>query len=123
MKSFIVHDGEWVLRSGRCKDSDFEIQAGPGEYVIEGEADPRCHKIENGELVPYTPPPPDKAAEVRRERDALLKATDWTQLPDAPLSDAQKTAYGVYRQALRDLPNHVNFPNLEASDWPQVEEQ
>jgi hypothetical protein len=123
MKAFVVHDGEWVLRSGRCKASDFERQAGPGEYVIEGEANPSTHKIEDGALVPYTPPEPDKAPEVRLERDSLLKATDWTQLPDAPLTDAQKAAYGAYRQALRDLTDHVNFPNLDADDWPQVEEQ
>lgn len=64
-----------------------------------------------------------RAAMVRVERDQKLWASDWTQLPDAPLTDAQKAAYGTYRQALRDLTDHVNFPNLEADDWPQVEEQ
>lgn len=116
MKSFIVHNGEWVLRSGRCKDSDFEVQAGPGEYVIEGEADPRCHKIENGEVVPYTPSEADKEPEMRRERNALLRSSDWTQLPDVPLTT--KEAWATYRQALRDLPNHVNWPNLNDADWP-----
>jgi len=120
MRSFVIHDGEWVLRSGRCKDFDFEKQAGPGEYVIEGEASPSTHKVEDGALVPYTPPEPDKAPEVRRERDALLKASDWTQLPDAPVN---QEAWAAYRQALRDLTDHVNFPNLSADDWPQVEEQ
>lgn len=118
MKAFIVHDGEWIIRTGHCKDSDFEAQAGPGQYVIEGEADPSCYKIEGGEVVPYTPPPPDIEPEMRRERDARLKASDWTQLPDAPVN---KEAWAAYRQALRDLPNHVNWPNISADDWPQVE--
>ena len=33
-------------------------------------------------------------------RNAELAATDWTQLPDAT---ADKTAYAIYRQELRDL--------------------
>jgi hypothetical protein len=65
----------------------------------------------------------ERAVSNREYRNQLLSSTDWTQLPDAPLSDEQKAAYGAYRQALRDLPNHVNFPNLDADDWPQVEEQ
>ena len=42
-------------------------------------------------------------AEVRRERDALLGGSDWTQVPDSPLSDSQKTHWATYRQALRDV--------------------
>ena len=38
---------------------------------------------------------------VRAERDALLKATDWTQLPDVPPST--RALWTDYRQALRDI--------------------
>jgi hypothetical protein len=38
---------------------------------------------------------------LRLWRDAELKATDWTQVEDAP---TDKTAWATYRQALRDLP-------------------
>lgn len=41
-----------------------------------------------------------KWAAIRRERNAKLSASDWTQLADAP-ADALKWA--VYRQALRDI--------------------
>ena len=54
---------------------------------------------------------------VRQRRDALLTACDWTQLPDAPVSDAQRTAWRTYRQALRDLPEGVSDP-LGQLDWP-----
>lgn len=37
---------------------------------------------------------------VRTERNARLAASDWTQLPDAPV-DA--VAWATYRQALRDV--------------------
>lgn len=58
------------------------------------------------------------AAINRGKRDLLLKESDWTQLPDAPVD---REAWAAYRQALRDLTDHVNWPNLDADDWPQVE--
>jgi len=63
----------------------------------------------------------DWAAINRGKRDLLLKESDWTQLPDSPLNEAQRAAWAAYRQALRDLPNDVNWPNLDADDWPQLE--
>lgn len=56
------------------------------------------------------------AATNRFVRDDKLKVCDWTQLPDVPL--ATKEAWAIYRQALRDLPSHVNWPNLTDEDWP-----
>lgn len=38
---------------------------------------------------------------VRAERDRRLLASDWTQLPDVPLTT--KEAWAAYRQALRDI--------------------
>jgi hypothetical protein len=47
-------------------------------------------------------------------RNALLTYSDWTQMPDAPL--ANKDAWRVYRQALRDVPSQEGFPfNVQ---WP-----
>ena len=37
----------------------------------------------------------------RFHRDRLLAASDWTQLPDAPVD---RDAWAAYRQALRDFP-------------------
>jgi hypothetical protein len=66
------------------------------------------------EFVPYVPTQEEKAAEIRAERDALLAATDWTQLPDVP--EAIREAYAVYRQALRDIPEQAGFP--DDVQWP-----
>lgn len=41
---------------------------------------------------------------MRRQRDALLAASDWTQTLDAPLTDEQRAAWAGYRQQLRDAP-------------------
>ena len=37
-------------------------------------------------------------------RNTRLDDTDWTQMPDSPLSDDAKTFWATYRQELRDLP-------------------
>jgi len=49
---------------------------------------------------------------LRIRKKILLEQSDWTQLPDVPLTDEQKAAWATYRQALRDLPDvpDVVFP-------------
>ena len=42
--------------------------------------------------------------EVRMERDKLLAESDWTVMPDSPLSSELKAQWTTYRQALRDIP-------------------
>ena len=89
----------------------------------------RLHQVEN-ELIPFTPKEEAEAdameteyaagaddraaAEVRKERDAKLAATDWTASTDVTMT-AEMTAY---RQALRDVPAQSGFPNT--IDWPEV---
>ena len=53
----------------------------------------------------------DAAAAIRGERDRLLTATDWTQLPDAPLTAEQRQSWREYRQALRDAPASGALPD------------
>lgn len=53
---------------------------------------------------------------IREERDRLIALTDWTQIPDAPLSDEKKSAFATYRQALRDIPQNVGNPDDVV--WP-----
>jgi len=50
----------------------------------------------------------------RAKRDALLASTDYLALSDTTLSADMTT----YRQALRDITAHSNWPNLANSDWP-----
>src|SRR6185437_3547082 len=55
------------------------------------------------------PPPPEQLwAWLRRRRDKLLAACDWSQLPDVPA--ALQEAWRPYRQALRDLPATTEDP-------------
>lgn len=56
-----------------------------------------------------------KADQMRSERSLKLRSTDWTQMTDAPLTALEKTAYAVWRQALRDMTSLAGFPYV---DWP-----
>jgi hypothetical protein len=40
----------------------------------------------------------------KKKRNAFLAQSDWTQLPDSPLTEKQKAEWATYRQALRDIP-------------------
>ena len=55
--------------------------------------------------------PAEAAAIRRRQRDQLLAASDWTQLPDSPLDPDTKEMWAKYRTALRNL-------DMTATDWP-----
>lgn len=48
-----------------------------------------------------------QADQVRAERNQKLKDCDWTQLAD---STADKAAWAIYRQALRDITTQPGFP-------------
>ena len=57
----------------------------------------------------------NEAAERNRaERDRRIAVTDFYALSDVTMSAEMTT----YRQALRDITSHANWPNLEADDWP-----
>jgi len=49
-------------------------------------------------------------------RNGLLSESDWTQSNDSPLTDAKKTEWATYRQALRDLPANTSDPANPV--WP-----
>jgi hypothetical protein len=56
-----------------------------------------------------------EAVALRKRRDTLLAETDHWAFPDTPDMTAEQIAY---RQALRDIPDHVNWPHLSEDDWP-----
>ncbi len=56
-----------------------------------------------------------KTAEANRaERNKRLAETDYFALSDVIMSDSMQT----YRQSLRDITSHANWPNLADGDWP-----
>jgi hypothetical protein len=54
-------------------------------------------------------------AQIRNQRNQLLKDCDWTQIADCTIP--KKAEWTTYRQTLRDLPSTVTDPRTFA-DWP-----
>lgn len=57
--------------------------------------------------------------DIRQIRNRRLAGTDWTQLSDNALTDAQKSEAQTYRTALRNVTNSLDNPENEHSvSWP-----
>jgi hypothetical protein len=50
------------------------------------------------------------AQALREMRDVLLKESDWTQMPDCPLSEEIKNDWRIWRQGMRDITSTVSYP-------------
>ena len=50
------------------------------------------------------------ATAIRKKRDELLRACDYTTGNDYPATDSEREAWRDYRQALRDVPEQPGFP-------------
>jgi hypothetical protein len=51
----------------------------------------------------------------RQKRDEIIAGTDHWAFTDTPDMTPEQIAY---RQALRDITSHANWPYLEEADWP-----
>lgn len=74
--------------------------------------------VRNGKLTDIAPADEmtetEKLADVARStRNRLLRSSDWTQVPDAPVNQQD---WATYRQALRDITMQDGFP--ENINWP-----
>ena len=56
----------------------------------------------------------EAAIQNRRTRNDLLRETDWWASSDLTMTAGQT----AYRQALRDITAHANWPHLNDDDWP-----
>lgn len=93
----------------------FEAQAA-GKRIVPGP---------DGRPIVADQPPMDAETAMqvlRRRRDALLRDSDRTQIPDYPLSDDHRAAWAIYRQQLRDLPEATTDPATVVWPTPPAEE-
>jgi len=60
--------------------------------------------------------PNNRAEQYKKVRLIMLQESDNLLPSDLPTGIA--TPIKTYRQALRDLPDHANWPNLNDDDWP-----
>ena len=133
MKNYICFEQNGkIIKTGVCPDKDLHLQ---GENVIEGIANDATQYIANGKVVDM-PPRPSVWHEfdytekqwvqnriiaennIRSERNTLLTQSDWTQLPDVPIST--KAAWAKYRQDLRDITAQSGYPFNVI--WPEKPE-
>ena len=54
---------------------------------------------------------------VRDMRDYMLRSSDLAMMSDYPCSEAERTAWLAYRQALRDITEQEGYP--ESIVWPE----
>lgn len=118
MKSFVIYNSEGTIVShGQCADQDLGLQAPPGFYALEAVFEPN-KKVVDGVLVDHIPTNESLTntamIQLRIQRASYLSWSDWTQVPDSPLTAEQRSAWQMYRQALRDLPE--DFAHVTSID-------
>jgi len=133
MISYLLYDGTGEIQAlGHAMSEEAIVADGRNVYLSPPPivtAD--THWIVNGQIAEKDPRPSPLhkwdtshgrwvfdtvfgAMDARRVRRQLLEASDWTQLPDVPLST--RAAWADYRQVLRDITDQPGFP--EQIDWP-----
>jgi hypothetical protein len=109
------------------------IEGRDGFMIVDGPVDNTLYKVENQQIVPLPPSPgsdyvynfttnqweinlPLVTGQVLQQRSDLLYASDWTQIPNGPLTPTQQTAWATYRQELRDITSQPGYPTNVV--WP-----
>ena len=97
----LINHFQFIQRTGPIQDSK-------GNWVWEYIAVDHNQEFIDAAMI-------EKWKTVRTERDRLLSASDWTQLPDVSLSTEKKAEWTAYRQALRDITNQTDPFSIS---WP-----
>ena len=130
----IYDDKGQIVKSIDCPPEHIERHVKAGQGYLQTAAHDGTHYVENGKLIAMPAKPSNKHVfdydskewveikpqttedvlqKIREQRNMLLLQSDWTQLPDSPLSDSKKQEWRDYRQALRD------FPESGSNEWPE----
>lgn len=74
--------------------------------------------VEVGDAPPG--PAQSSAGELAWDRaKKMLAESDWSMLPDVPMTSGAKAAWIEYRRGLREIRLHPDFPNMS---WPKAPE-
>jgi len=125
MRYAVIGSDGIIAKVGECSAQDFALQAGEGQTVreISEEISDSTHRLVGDAFVEFEPEAENAATSIRRHRAHLLKSSDWTQMPDSPLSDEKKGEWATYRQALRELPQtFADAASLEDVTFPEPPE-
>lgn len=110
----------------RCIDMNDEMLAknlanNPHWAYLDGYIDNASKKqvnLDTMQIEDRPPFQPNVSDYIRSKRANLLRNSDWTQMPDSPLSAAKKAEWAVYRQALRDMPDTQVVNSVDEIVWP-----
>lgn len=125
MKYTIYQSNGKILRLLDCDNIEQQLASGEAylnDWFLDSE-----YYVENGQAIQMPSKPDDYAvfdyttkqwvenenmaiASVSQKRQRLLYSTDWTQIPNNPLSTAQQEAWATYRQELRDISQQSGYP-------------
>jgi hypothetical protein len=116
-----------ILNSGSVPDISIQIVP-QGFTLTPQQSNPSTDYVVNGKVIPLPPKPAtgayvfdysqqkwvedtqEQQAEVLAKRNSLLQQSDWTQIPNNPLTAEQQQAWAVYRQELRDVTSQSGYP-------------
>lgn len=112
LASYGVHDVRWLPSPEHDAETHF-VEYSPAPVLQDGAwvYAPTVRELSEEQIAERSV---SRAGEARANRNTLLAETDFYALSDVKMSDAMT----AYRQALRNIPNHSNWPNLESGNWP-----
>ena len=112
LASYGVHDVKWLPSPEHNTETHF-VEYSPAPVLQDGAwvYAPTVRELSVEQLAERSV---SRAGEARANRNTLLAETDYFALTDVTM-DAPMTSY---RQALRDITAHENWPNLANNDWP-----
>lgn len=112
LASYGVHDVKWLPSPEHDTETHF-VEYGTVPVLQDGAwvYAPTIRELSEDQLAERLV---SRAGEARAKRDGLIAETDYFALTDVTMDAAMTT----YRQALRDITAHENFPNLDDADWP-----
>ena len=126
MADYIIYTDEVVNMRVSCIEADVQTMATANNayYVLDTFDGYELNQLEvvNGvvQVKSQSTQDAELAAKlmenIRSKRTFLLSETDWTDLPNSPLSSEKKVEWQNYRTALRDMP--ANTTDLENPGWP-----
>ena len=127
-----------ILQQTDCSESAIELQChhwptGDTVSYVSGSYSSQLYRVVAGVPVPLPACPGQyyvwdyivnewvadtttAAAAATTQRNDLLSASDWTQIPNGPLTALQQQAWATYRQQLRDITDQPGYPMT--IEWP-----
>ena len=121
ISNFNVFDNQTVKQYGWYPYRFVETQKNENQYydgsdfVIEETEVVEYQKVRNKTEQEITEEIENMWRSIRDRRNVFLTESDWTQLPDSPLTNQKQTEWQIYRQSLRDITTQLNPFSIE---WP-----